>query len=203
MHDEAIHGYEILNRPLGIPTELYYDQIVQCGCYLDVDLYLAKHSLKVAKTLPGATFINVFPTTLLTLQLNEQEKRSVVFELNERGTVNNLVAAVPTIHEQSLMVAIDDVCKGYAGLCSLVEINPTFIKLDKWLISGIEASTRKQDLVHALVGYAKDRSQVIAEGVENQRELDTITKLGVRYGQGYFLAKPRLYSYGSGCEHEF
>jgi EAL domain-containing protein (putative c-di-GMP-specific phosphodiesterase class I) len=39
--------------------------------------------------------------------------------------------------------------------------------------------------------YARETSAlVIAEGIETQNELDTLKLLGVRKGQGYFLARP-------------
>lgn len=37
---------------------------------------------------------------------------------------------------------------------------------------------------------AQTGAQVIAEGIENQAELEAVRALGIPYGQGYFIAHP-------------
>ena len=44
----------------------------------------------------------------------------------------------------------------------------------------------------ALVEFAtKTGAKIIAEGIETQDELDTVRRLGVHYGQGFYLGRPR------------
>jgi EAL domain-containing protein (putative c-di-GMP-specific phosphodiesterase class I) len=192
LKDLSTYGYEILNRPTGIPTEQYYDEIVHCQCCKEIDNYLLEKSLCVARLLPGPTFVNVFPSTLLTLA-SDLVSNNIVFELNERELQNTQFDISSIIREKSLNVAIDDVCKGTSGIRALIEMSPSFIKLDKWLISDIASSKRKWEFVRFLVNYSAGRSKLIAEGIESSKELDVVRNLGIDYAQGYLLSRPQLF----------
>jgi EAL domain-containing protein (putative c-di-GMP-specific phosphodiesterase class I) len=61
------------------------------------------------------------------------------------------------------------------------------------LIRGIEASMARRMIVDAVIKLAAAMNiLVIAEGIETEAELRTLTDLGVRYIQGYIFAKPML-----------
>ncbi len=96
------------------------------------------------------------------------------------------------IRRKMFTLAIDDVCRGFVGLQTLLEVNPTYIKLDKSLNSKIDYSQDKRDLVKSLLFYSKGRSQLIAEGIERFEELQVLKTLGVQFAQGYLLGKPEL-----------
>jgi EAL domain-containing protein (putative c-di-GMP-specific phosphodiesterase class I) len=188
--DLSTFGYEILNRPVEFPTESYYDEIFECGCYRMIDQFLLDHSLRTAKSFPGPIFINVYPSSLLNLNSKDTQYKNIVFELNERQFSYD--CGISTICRKGFTLALDDVGKGGAGLRALIEIEPHFLKIDRWLVSGIQSSKKKQELVRFLVSFSMGRSKLIAEGIENQEELDVIKNLGVQLGQGYLLSKPEL-----------
>ncbi len=190
--DLSTYGYEVLNRPIGMSTESFYDEIVQCGCFVEVDRFLVEKSLCVARALPGLTFINIYPSTLLKLPEHCLKNDNIIFELNEREVIRDWSNVLSVIGEKTLNIAIDDLCKGAAGLRALIEVRPSFVKLDKWLISGIESSQRKQELIKFLVDYLSGTSKLIAEGIEHSAELDVIRSLGVHFAQGYLLGKPQI-----------
>ena len=55
-----------------------------------------------------------------------------------------------------------------------------------------EGDPARQSLVRALVTLADEvGSQLIAEGIETEAELEALTDLGVRLGQGYLLGRPK------------
>ncbi len=87
--------------------------------------------------------------------------------------------------------AIDDVGTGYSSLHSITEIQPDFLKIDISLIKNVHQSLIKQHLVQSLLQVgARIGAQVIAEGIESEEECRTLRALGVRYGQGYYFARP-------------
>jgi len=48
-----------------------------------------------------------------------------------------------------------------------------------------------RSLIRGAILAANDMGiKVVAEGVENQTQLDTLVELGVHWGQGYFLGAP-------------
>lgn len=90
-----------------------------------------------------------------------------------------------------VQVAVDDVGPGYGDARQLLDLAPNFLKLDRSLVAGIDASASRQGVVVALLQLA-DRGgcQVIAEGVETQAEATTLADLGVPLAQGYLFARP-------------
>ncbi|MBA2688013.1 MAG: EAL domain-containing protein, partial [Gemmatimonadaceae bacterium] len=87
--------------------------------------------------------------------------------------------------------AVDDAGSGYAGLGSIANLEPDFIKLDISLINCIDTNFIKQNLVETMVKFANDQgAHVIAEGVERGEEFEVVKQLGVHLIQGFFLHKP-------------
>ena len=59
------------------------------------------------------------------------------------------------------------------------------------LVRGIDTSAPRRMIVNAVVRLSKDLGiKVIAEGIETVAEYDTLRAIGVRYIQGYLLARP-------------
>ena len=91
-----------------------------------------------------------------------------------------------------VMVAVDDAGAGYASLRHILEVRPTYAKLDISLVRGIERDKLRQALVAGLEYFAlKSRCQLIAEGIETSEEEITLRRLGVQLGQGYLLGRPQ------------
>ncbi len=86
---------------------------------------------------------------------------------------------------------MDDVGTGYSNLTSLAEIEPDYLKFDNVFVRGIDRRSSKQDLLEALLSFArKMNTKVIAEGIETREELKILQTLGVPFGQGFLLARP-------------
>ena len=89
------------------------------------------------------------------------------------------------------MLALDDYGSGYNSEKNLLELAPTFVKIDMSIIRGIDSDADKQQLLSGIVAYAHQKEgMIIAEGVETAEELHTVIRLGVDLAQGYFLARP-------------
>ena len=87
---------------------------------------------------------------------------------------------------------MDDAGSGYAGLGSIANLEPDFIKLDISLINCIHENFIKQNLVETMVRFANDQgAKVIAEGVELAEEYETVKQLGAHLVQGFFLHPPQ------------
>jgi EAL domain-containing protein (putative c-di-GMP-specific phosphodiesterase class I) len=90
-----------------------------------------------------------------------------------------------------IRLSIDDVGTGYSSLQTITEVEPDFIKIDLSLIKNIHRSLIKQELVHSLLHVAaRIGARVIAEGIETEDEYRTLRRCGVRYGQGFWFARP-------------
>ena len=92
---------------------------------------------------------------------------------------------------EGVRVAIDDAGAGFASLRHTLQISPDIVKVDISLTRDIDTDRGRRALAKALISFAEEMDiTIVAEGIETQAELDTLLELGVRYGQGYFLAEP-------------
>jgi EAL domain-containing protein (putative c-di-GMP-specific phosphodiesterase class I) len=118
----------------------------------------------------------------------------IVLEITERtyAVYEGLFREVLSrFRSQNFRIAVDDVGTGYSNLSSLAEIEPDYLKFDNVFVRGIDRRKVKQDLLEALLSFArKMKTKVIAEGIETREELRVLQSLGVPYGQGFLLARP-------------
>jgi EAL domain-containing protein (putative c-di-GMP-specific phosphodiesterase class I) len=65
------------------------------------------------------------------------------------------------------------------------------VKMDISLTRGIDRDPGLRALATALISFAGETSMtIVAEGIETAGELRALRELGVRYGQGFYLARP-------------
>ena len=118
----------------------------------------------------------------------------IVLEITERTYVvyQELFREVlARFRQQGFRIAVDDVGTGYSSLTSLADIEPDYLKFDAVFVRGIDSHPTKQDLLEALLSFArKMNTRVIAEGIESEEELKTLRSLRVPYGQGFLLGRP-------------
>ena len=132
------------------------------------------------------------PSALLNELCNVRDK--IILELTEGCRIRDQEQCAESIEfyrQAGFTIAIDDLGAGFAGLSMLARIQPAIVKIDRFIIAGIQHSTKKQMLLEAMVSFCrKINALVVAEGVENEEELNTILPMQVDLAQGFFLAKP-------------
>jgi diguanylate cyclase (GGDEF)-like protein len=95
------------------------------------------------------------------------------------------------LHDQGIRITLDDFGTAYASLSYLRRFPFDRIKIDQSFIRGIGGDLCTQAIVQAILSLG-DRLHltVVAEGVETERELDVLRKLGCRLVQGYLSGRP-------------
>ncbi|QNN65406.1 EAL domain-containing protein [Sphingomonas rhizophila] len=150
--------------------------------------------------------INFMPTAVdspyadiqLTLRTARQAGFPVdrlMFEFTEhqKTNVDHLRSIIATYRELGLTTAIDDFGVGQSGLGLLASIQTDVVKLDMYLVRGIDSNRPKQAIVEAMLGLSNRLGmKLIAEGIETEGELNMLRGLGVRLAQGYFIGRPAL-----------
>jgi EAL domain-containing protein (putative c-di-GMP-specific phosphodiesterase class I)/GGDEF domain-containing protein len=201
---EAIFGYEALAR--GVKRALRSPEVM-FEVAEEADLIWELSRLCRSRALEGLEthlregellFINVDPhdfnDPLFAMDQVSQPER-VVLEITERTAIKDYPKfreRLKLLRAKGYRFAVDDAGSGYAGLGSIANLEPDFIKLDISLITGIDTNFIKQNLVETMVKFANDHgAKVIAEGVERAEEFATVRSLGVHLVQGFFLHKPR------------
>jgi EAL domain-containing protein (putative c-di-GMP-specific phosphodiesterase class I) len=125
----------------------------------------------------------------------------VVFEVTERvslESMTSLAEQVSALRALGFRLALDDLGAGYAGLNSFVRLEPEFVKLDTSLVHDLHQSEAKRKIVGSMVELCHEMGKrVVAEGVEQRAESETLRELGCDLLQGYLFGEPaRLDSFG-------
>lgn len=118
---------------------------------------------------------------------------SVVLELTERGQLcgDAWVESVKYLRDRGFEIALDDLGAGYNSLGAVAAVSPEIIKLDISLVSNLHLSQPKREMVRLLSEYAQRHNiKTVAEGIELSEEAEWCTQLGMRWLQGYHLARP-------------
>jgi PAS domain S-box-containing protein len=196
----AILGYEALTRfDDGASTDELFADANSCGMSIALETATIQAALLAASPLPRDRFVdlNVSPELVLAEEPLRAMLRecgsNVVLEVTEHTAIADyaaLRAAFATLGT-TVQVAVDDAGAGYASLRHITELRPQFVKLDRGLISGIDADLIRQALITGMVHFTEGvGSMLIAEGVETDAERATLLELGVRVAQGYLFARP-------------
>ncbi len=144
-------------------------------------------------------FMNVDPAdfadpAFTEMDLKVSDPTRVVIEITERTAIKDYPKfreRLKAFRDRGYRFAVDDAGSGYAGLGSIANLEPDFIKLDMSLITCIDSNFIKQNLVETMVRFANDqKAMVIAEGVEREEEFDMVKALGVHLIQGFFVHRP-------------
>jgi PAS domain S-box-containing protein len=200
MRSGAILGFEALTRfDDGIPPDRTFLAAADVGVGLELEAATIGAALDAAGPLPAYDFldINVSPDLVMArTQLRTLLKRSdsrVILEITEHVDVPDYVALRRAIKVlgPDVRFAVDDAGAGFASLRHILELAPSHVKLDRALVSRIDADPARQALVAGLVHFAGAIDvMLIAEGVETVAERDALLRLGVDVGQGFLFGRP-------------
>ena len=120
----------------------------------------------------------------------------VVLEISEEEALKNLDEHLEIARKwrsKDYKFAIDDFGAGFISLPFIARLIPDHIKLDRSTILQAVSSERfrsvLQELIHALRKISTD--EIIAEGIETEKELQVMKDMGVYLIQGYLLGKPK------------
>jgi len=119
---------------------------------------------------------------------------NIVFEITERLAIENFASFKRALGAYTAMgfgIAIDDVGTRHSNLETVMSLRPHFIKISDVLVRGIARSTVKREMLRSLRHIAETIDAVmVAEGIEHVEDVAALRDLGLRYGQGYYMARP-------------
>ncbi len=127
--------------------------------------------------------------------LNEYDIGSwVVFEILESEGIYNydmILKFVEAVKSFGAKIAIDDFGSGYSNFERILKLQPDYIKIDGSLIKNIDKNDDMKILTQTIISFANKLDiKTIAEYVHSKEVLDTITKMGIDFAQGYYIGEP-------------
>jgi PAS domain S-box-containing protein len=193
-------GFEALTRFAdGSRPDETFATAIECGLGRALELATLAVAFKEARRLPRSAWlsVNVSPSLLADVDAMRpvlgMRLRPIVLEITEHETI----AAYGPVRESvralgpDVRLAVDDAGAGVANFNHLVELRPDFVKVDLGLVRGVDDDVSRQAVIAGILHFAAAAGcEVIAEGIETDAELATLTNLGVTLGQGFLLGRP-------------
>lgn len=204
-------GYESLARyrshsPLRNP-EILFRYAERKHQVAELEIACIRKSFRAAPALRGSLplFLNTHPAVFATgsrfvdAVVAEAEQAGVSFnrivlEITEQASLGDSRKALETIgrlKELGVRFAFDDLGIAYSHLPFMDAIRPSFLKVSQHFGTGFEEDTTKAKIIRNVLALANDFDcGLILEGIETEVTAKAAIDLGIKYGQGYFFARP-------------
>ena len=124
----------------------------------------------------------------------ELKRGSVALEITETFLISSfelVINKLKLLEKHGFSIHLDDFGSGYSSLQYLKDLPVNTIKIDKAFIDGIETDAHSRAIVTMISNLAKSIGlEVIAEGIENEKQNQLVFKSGCNIIQGYFISRP-------------
>ncbi len=121
------------------------------------------------------------------------EHRMIQLEITETGLMKDLQNVIPSLHrlnEIGIQISIDDFGTGYSSLAYLTTLPISELKIDRSFVRDLGVTPQSSAVVTAIIALARSLGlRVIAEGVENLRQMDVLHRLGCGLMQGFLFCR--------------
>ena len=120
--------------------------------------------------------------------------RAIQLEITETGLMKDLQNVIPCLHrltEIGVEISIDDFGTGYSSLAYLTTLPISELKIDRSFVRDLGITPQSSAVVTAIIALARSLGlRVIAEGVENMRQMEVLHRLGCTVMQGFLFSRP-------------
>jgi diguanylate cyclase (GGDEF)-like protein len=171
---------------------------------------LATSAAQVAQwrqTFPGLTLnVNVSGRQLLDPQFASDVARTLVttrlpadavtLELTESVLMSDpdtAMACLANLRRLGVGIAIDDFGTGYSSLSYLRQLPVNELKIDRAFVSRADLTVEDLAVLRTVIELGRTlRLRTVAEGIEDEAQLQALRRLGCEFGQGYHLCRPTV-----------
>jgi diguanylate cyclase (GGDEF)-like protein/PAS domain S-box-containing protein len=144
------------------------------------------------QTLADATFLEFVVECFDHAGANPAD---ICFEVTESSVVANLDHGrrfIEVLHGMGCEFALDDFGSGLSSFSTLRTLPMDYLKIDGSFIHNLAADTVNQAMVAAIIEMSHSLNfRIVAEQVESQESLDTVTEMGIDFVQGFAVGRPQ------------
>ncbi|GGF97328.1 MULTISPECIES: bifunctional diguanylate cyclase/phosphodiesterase [Rhizobium] len=153
------------------------------------ELFLS-FNLSSAQLMDPGTSRNI----LSTLSRVGLDPRRLELEITETAVMTSADTAQRIISElraSGVRISLDDFGTGQSSLGRLRDFTFDKVKIDRAFISRITSDRASEHIVRAIIAMCQGLDlSVVAEGIEEQADVDMLRALGCGMGQGYHYGRP-------------
>ena len=156
------------------------------------------HDYVLSINISADTFIqkSFYSNIVELVEKHKVDPKKFTLELVEEVCILDIKSAKEKIYllkELGFKIAIDDFGTGYSSLIYLIDLPVNYIKIDRRFVQSLKFSKGETILKNIIQLCKSVGCDVILEGVETEKELDILKKLGVDMIQGYYFFKPNSF----------
>jgi diguanylate cyclase (GGDEF)-like protein/PAS domain S-box-containing protein len=119
----------------------------------------------------------------------------ICFEVTESSVVANMDHArrfIAVLHGMGCEFALDDFGSGLSSFSTLKTLPIDYLKIDGSFIRNLAVDSVNQAMVAAMIELSRSLNfRIVAEQVEDQLSLDTVTDMGIDFVQGFIIGRPQ------------
>ena len=178
----------------------------ESGLITAIDRWVLRHACADAVQIAGGdakVWVNMSLSSLRDLSIVEYVQGCLAaaalpagnlgLELTERAVGEggeHMRIVVQGLRDLGVELAVDDFGTGYSSLSSLIERPVDVLKIDRSFVNALPTPTSAA-VIRGIVAMAAALGLVtVAEGVEQEAQLDAVRELGCDRAQGFLLARP-------------
>ncbi len=211
LNTKQIEYYEALLRLKGEENKLilpgeFIKIAEEFGLMSQIDYWMIQKVIAILKEIPGIKiYLNLSAISLADeglLKLIEEslltsgvDPSRIGFEITETAVIKDLNLTerwINSLKKMGCRFALDDFGSGFNSFVNLINLPVDQLKLDGSFIQTLDREPVQRSLVGTMHQLANTLGiETVAEFVENEKVLKVLTEIGVNYGQGFYLGKPK------------
>ncbi|MFJ5766344.1 EAL domain-containing protein [Lysinibacillus sp. NPDC093210] len=212
---DQVVGMEALLRwydsELGqMPPDRFIPFAEECGLINDIGIWVL-HKACAQVCAWNETFqsnlrvaVNISPIHISTpgfvemvrdvIEKTKIDPHSLEIEITEMSMLDyteELINTIEQLRALGITIALDDFGTGYSSLNYLKKFPVDVLKIDRAFVRDILPEKTGIAMISAMISLAHALNlQVVAEGVEEEAELNVLREHGCEFVQGYYFSKP-------------
>lgn len=174
--------------------------MLEKACLQAVEWQAQGYSLKVSINSSVREFRdkNMAQSILETIARTECPVELIQLEITEKFALEaeseaSIMSQMRKLEQEGITFILDDFGTGYASFRYMQLLPMNVLKIDQTFIASMLKSDKSTQIVNGMVQFGKSMGFiVIAEGVENEDQVNMLKQFGCDILQGYYIGKPAL-----------
>jgi diguanylate cyclase (GGDEF)-like protein/PAS domain S-box-containing protein len=144
-----------------------------------------------ARQFGDTRFISDLRTILRESAVDTAQLKLDITESTAAADPKLTVAVLAHLKQMGIGVILDDFGTGHSSLSGLRHFPVEALKIDRSLLSEMLADRAVSGIIELIVTLGRKMNlRVIAEGIENSKQLERLREVGCEFGQGYLFSRP-------------